>query len=408
MTRRTTARAAALAVAALAAGAAAAYPTAPVFASYHAGGASSNCFRQPILIPLPGGALVAFAEGRNITYCAGTEWPDAPDFPIVVKRSDDGGATWAPPGDGVEIMRGNLDFLTSVLDPATGVLHLTVQLGDAGAVYTRSTDGGRTWAPPANLTVRGATSAYATIIPGVGHGLAIDPARCPEPTCGGTAGTLLMPWACTLAGPVSNDTACSNCRSCLLASTDHGESWSLGAVSSNAGSREAALVQLDSAAWGVTAGVIYASQRNLGAAPGVRLHAVSLDGGASFNPLLEGADAGLPDVDTGNWTGVVSGLARVTPGGGRPDFLLVTAPSGATPARLNLTTFVTPSVAVAGVGLWAPSPAGTLWPAAAAYSDAVQVNATHVGVLFECGLGDADFAAGIAFAAVPVAALQRA
>lgn len=30
--------------------------------------------------------ILAFAEGRNISYCSGTFWPDVPDFPIVVRR----------------------------------------------------------------------------------------------------------------------------------------------------------------------------------------------------------------------------------------------------------------------------------------------------------------------------------
>ena len=380
---------------------------------------SSECYRQPILmaLPQPPGTLLAIAEGRNnISYCSGTDWPDMPDFPIVVKRSADFGASWGPE---LQIMRGNLDFLTSVFDPSTGVVHLMVQLGDDNVLYATSSNGGASWSALVNVTIAG---NYASIIPGVGHGVAIDPSKCLDPTCGGTAGRLLMPWACTVEGPVSNDTACSNCRTCLVASDDHGATWYLSAVSTQAGSRESALVQLNSADWATMGAVIYASERNLGANPGVRLHAVSTDGGKTFASQWYGVDQSLPDIDTGNWTGVVSGLARVaapsssssTGGGLRAassssssssssvDRLVFTAPYNSVAQRANLTAFVSSGI---GPGLtWSLSKLGPIWPGDAAYSDALQINATHLGVLFECGSGG-DFAAQVAFAAIPLAAL---
>lgn len=191
-------------------------------------------------------------------------------------------------------------------------------------------------------------------------------------------------------------------------------------MSNNTGSRESALVQLDSADFGTLKGVVYANERNLGPAPGVRMHDVSLDGGASFAPSLAGTDSDLPDVDTGNWTGVVSGLARLSPpasAAGRSsssslrgvasaapgDFLLFTAPFNTIGQRVNLTAFVTAGV-TGEPSAWRPSRIGPIWAQDAAYSDTLQINSTHVGVLFECGTGG-DFAAQIAFAAIPIADL---
>jgi sialidase-1 len=393
--------------AAAAALATAAVPTTTVFQAYQTG--QPECYRQPILVPVTTkpGTLLAFAEGRSDIFhgagsdpqwCSGTNWPDSIDFPIVVKASSDYGATWGAP---VTIMHGNLDFLTAAFDPRSGAVHLLVQLGDDGVVYSRSGDYGASWSPAVNVSIAG---PYVSIIPGVGRGLVIDGARCTDPNCGGAAGRILMPFACTVNGTVSNDTACNLCRSCLVASDDGGSSWHLAAVADAlVGSRESALAQLDSADWGAGAGaVVYANARNLGPAPGTRMHAVSLDGGSSF--AWFGLDPVLPDVTTANWTGVVSGMARVrrSPGRGGDHALVFTAPADvATHARANLTAFVSAGITPAGVSAWAPSRLGSLWPADAAYSDAVQVNETHVGVLFECGTGG-DFAAQIAYAALPI------
>lgn len=168
--------------------------TTAVFKSYQAG--EPECYRQPILlaVPRPPGTLVGISEGRNInnySWCSGTEYPDVAAFPIVARQSSDYGATWTT--ESVTIMEGNLDFLTAAYDPNTGIMHLMVQLGDDGVVYSSSKDAGTTWSAAVNVTIAG---PFASIIPGVGHGLVIDPAHCLDATCGGTAGRILMPWAC--------------------------------------------------------------------------------------------------------------------------------------------------------------------------------------------------------------------
>jgi Neuraminidase (sialidase) len=237
-------------------------------------------------------ALLAFVEGRpGIPYCSGTFYPTTPDFPILLRTSRDAGATWSAE---LEITRGNLDFLVAVYDPRTARTLLLVQLGDTGTIQTTSADDGATWSAPVPVTIAAPPGVYAALIPGVGHGLVVSPAHCLDATCGGTAGRLVLPFVATLVGPVSNDTACGTCASALVYSDDGGATWTLGAVSDQNGSREAALAQLDSAAHAALAGVVLASERNLGNATGVRLRAVSVDGGRGFSS--EGVDAGLPDV----------------------------------------------------------------------------------------------------------------
>ena len=383
----------ALALALLAAPAAAAPPGAALFTAY---ADPTRCFRQPLLVQTPS-ALLAFVEGRpGIPYCSGTFWPDAPDFPILLRRSLDGGASW---GAQQELTRGNLDFLVAVYDAVAARVALLVQLGDDGVVQLDSLDDGASWSAARNVSVGVPPGGpkLASLIPGVGHGLQLSARFCLDPTCAGLAGRLVLPFVATLDGPVANDTACGTCSTALVVSDDHGDSWTLAAVSEQNGSREAALVQLNSQDFSTLGAVVYASERNLGNATGVRLHALSIDGGGSFRSF--GADAALPDVVTGNWTGCVDSLSRVDRDPAAPQ---------AAPPTL---AFTAPSAAGARAGLavWASCDNGRTWSAPAeiwagpaAYSDAVQVNATHIGVVYEGG--DTEFAGGIYYAVVPVPA----
>jgi hypothetical protein len=256
------------------------------------------CFRQPLLVRTPT-RLLAFSEGRpGIPYCSGTFYPTSPDFPIVLRASLDDGATWSA---STELVRGNLDFLVAVFDPASARTLLLVQQGDTGTIQLFSVDDGVTWSAPLPVDVAAPAGVYASLIPGVGHGLIVSASYCLEPSCGGSAGRIIVPFVATKVGPVSNDTACGSCSTALVWSDDGGDTWALGAVSEQNGSREAALVQLNSGDYSTLGAVIYAGERNLGNATGDRLHAISADGGASFTTY--GIDVALPDVNTANWTG---------------------------------------------------------------------------------------------------------
>jgi sialidase-1 len=345
-----------------------------------------TCYRQPFLVSTPS-ALLVFVEGRpGIPWCSGTFWPSTVDFPILLRRSTDGGQTW---GAVVNITRGDLDFLVAVYDAQIGRVLLLVQQGDTGTIQLSSDDDGLTWSAPVTAALV-APPGFASLIPGVGHGLQVSAKHCLDPSCLGTTGRLVVPFVGTRSGPVSNDTACGSCATALVISDDHGASWQLGAVSDQNGSREAALVQLDSASFATMSAVIFAGERNLGNATGFRLHAISNDGGLSFSTY--GVDTTLPDVVTANWTGCVDGMTRVdSPGGASA--LVFTAPF-AMAQRADLRMWRS----VDGGATWG-GPVAQLWTGPAAYSDALQLNGTHVGVVFEGGMEE--FAEAIYFVAVP-------
>ena len=212
----------------------------PLFTAYRG---FPDCARQPLLLATPT-ELIAFFEGRPgiypTTLCSGTFYPDAPDFPIYSRVSSDGGASWAPP---LNITRGNLDFLVAVHDARRRAVHLLVQSGDSGTIALESLDGARSWSAPRALNI--SAPGFASLIPGVGHGIQLEGRLCGEPTCGGRAGRLVVPFVATRDGPVSNDTACGTCASALVFSDDGGRAWQLGAVSEQNGSREASIAQLE-------------------------------------------------------------------------------------------------------------------------------------------------------------------
>jgi hypothetical protein len=371
---------------------AAAAPGTTLFAAYSG---YPPCFRQPLIVALDARRLVAFAEGRNNSYCSGAA--DGSNSSIHSRMSVDGGATWSAP---LELLHAppQPDYLSAIAT-ASGRVHLFVETSPN--LQLTSEDGGATFSAPAPVKIALPKGYSAT--PGVASGIQLDGALCAEPTCGGRAGRLVVAWVCHAAASAalaaatgeeaaarlrSTDVSCAGCFSCLATSDDDGATWAIapGAVSAQDGSREASLAQLASSAVpGASGAVVYASERNMGSAPGTRWHAISTDSGASFSSF--GTDPMLPDGDTKNWTGIVAGIARVG------STLLFSTPT-AVGARADLGLFRSTDEAKtwSSASLFAAGPAG--------YSDMTRLNDTHAAVIFENG--EKEFAQQINFAVVEV------
>ena len=380
----------------LLASAAGAAPGVTLFAAYQG---YPPCFRQPIVVALDAQRLVAFAEGRNNSLCSGAA--DGSNSSIHRRFSADGGATWSAD---LELLHAppQPDYLSAVAT-ASGLVHLFVQTSPNLQLTSR--DGGATFSAPAPVKVALPPGYSAT--PGVASGIQLDGKLCAEPTCGGSAGRLVVAWVCHSAKAAAaaaaaaatrlgaprhsqrqraTDVSCAGCFSCLATSDDDGATWAIapGAVSTQDGSREASLAQLASSAFpGASGAVVYASERNMGAAPGSRWHAVSTDSGASFSRF--GTDPGLPDGDTKNWTGICAGLARVG------STLLFSTPTK-TGVRADLGLFRSADEAAT----WS---AGSLFSAGpAGYSDLTRLNDTHAAIIYENGV--TEFAQQVNFAVI--------
>jgi sialidase-1 len=199
-----------------------------------AGEGGYHTHRIPSVIATPGGALLAFAEGRR------DGGGDTGDIDLLLKRSEDGGATWsalAVIGDTGPHTFGNP---CPVVDRSTGTIWLLTthnrgedrereiiagtSRGSRTVWSMHSTDEGRTWSAPVEITARAKRPDWTWYATGPGVGIQTRSGRLVIPANHAVAGTGVH-------------------RSHLLVSDDHGATWRIGAVSVE-GTNESQVVEL--------------------------------------------------------------------------------------------------------------------------------------------------------------------
>jgi sialidase-1 len=191
-------------------------------------------YRIPGLVRTPAGILLAVCEARR---SARGDWGP---IDLQLRRSADGGTTWAdpvtvstPPAD----HRKNpaalaqkladpaaVTFNNPVLIPgaAAGVVHLVYCLEYMRCFHAVSTDDGRTFGPPAEITAAfeafRPTYPWKVLATGPGHGIRLR------------TGRLLVPvWLSTGTGGHAHRPSVVS----TLVSDDAGRSWKLGEVVAN-------------------------------------------------------------------------------------------------------------------------------------------------------------------------------
>ncbi|NQT51480.1 protein kinase, partial [bacterium] len=133
-------------------------------------------YRAPAVAVSPGGDLLAFCSARKAADAAATH--------IVLKRSADGGATWSKPqvvwNDGAS----SCHHPCPVLDRQTSTVwllmswHRADDTQDATGVFaTHSTDGGRTWATPRDITATTRRASWRGLATGPGIGIQLRDGR---------------------------------------------------------------------------------------------------------------------------------------------------------------------------------------------------------------------------------------
>ncbi|MFZ3599722.1 exo-alpha-sialidase [Streptomyces sp. BH104] len=332
------------------------------------------CYRIPSVVRTVRGTLLAFAEGRK------NDCTDAGDIDIVVKRSEDGGRTWSPLqviNEGAGDTHGNP---SPVVDRGTGRILLaeTYNTGrtdgkncdvpcDRTPHMQHSDDDGRTWSRPRDLSGEllpdDFNSWYAT---GPSHGIQL--------TRGPHRGRLVF----AVNAETWNGSRVTANHAALVVSDDGGEHWRVGAKDSlpvaedgtfRQKPSEMALVELPD-------GTIHISGREQdGTDLGHRTQTVSRDGGDSFGHPF----TALPDL----YAPMVQG--STLPVGRHGDRLLLACPGD--PDRRR-TMMIRSSYD--GGRTWESFDRGTVvttdW---SGYSDLVQADRGHVGLLYEGGAVDA-------------------
>lgn len=227
-----------------------------------------HTFRIPAVVCLPSGTLLAFCEGRK------NNANDHGDIDLVMKRSEDGGRTWGSielvheEGGDEKITIGNP---CPVLDEETGVLWLPFCRDNKRVFVTSSSDEGKTWTAPVEITdsVKQPEWPWVATGPGVGIQLRYRAHK----------GRLVIP--CDHRAIVDDvPTQLSYC----FFSDDHGRTWQRG-DSVGLHTDECQVVELDDGRLLINMRNYWGEHNEGGQYANMRATAISEDGGATWGPL---------------------------------------------------------------------------------------------------------------------------
>lgn len=238
---------------------------------FNAGQEGYHSFRIPALIVTKNGTLLAICEGRK------TGRGDHGDLDLVQKRSTDGGKTWGP----LELIyeEGGTEKITignpcPVVDQDTGTLWLPFNRDNDAVLMTSSTDDGKTWSKPREITATTKAKDWNWYATGPGNGIQL--------TRGKYKGRLVIPCDHRVKEPQvtkENKGAWQHAgRSHVIYSDDHGQTWKLGG-STDFAMNECAVVEL-------TDGTLMLNSRSYRgkACRGISL---SKDGGETWQPTTD-------------------------------------------------------------------------------------------------------------------------
>jgi len=187
-----------------------------------------HTYRIPALVTSKKGTVLAFCEGRRNSAS------DSGEIDLLLRRSEDGGRTWAP----VQIVwaegKNVCGNPTPVLDRSTGDIWLLltwnrgedsereIQAGigrDTRRVFlTRSRDEGVSWLEPVDITAAIKLKNWRWYATGPGNGI--------QMTRGPHRGRLVVP----ANHSDHSDPSSHPFRAHVIYSDDHGQTWQLGGV----------------------------------------------------------------------------------------------------------------------------------------------------------------------------------
>jgi len=297
-------------------------------------------YRIPALIVTTRGTLLAFCEGRRNSAA------DTGDIDVLLRRSFDGGRTWAPVQTVADAGSDTIGNPTAVVDRKSGAVILlmtrnpgTVAERDIGEHdrtiwLTRSSDDGATWSAPADITAQVKRPGWTWYATGPGNGIQLRSGR--------------------LVIPCDHNAGRSERYSHVIYSDDGGTHWNIGGIAEEK-TNESAVVQLST-------GELVLNMRSY---HGKNRRAVqrSGDGGLTWSPL-ELDDALIEPVCQASM--IATGK-----------LVLFSNPAATT--RTNLTVRLSRD----GAHTWPLS--RPIWPGPSAYSSLAALPSHTIGLLYESG-----------------------
>ena len=168
-----------------------------------------HTFRIPALAVSPQGTLLAFCEGRK------TSRADLGNNDLMLKRSTDGGRTWGKLQQIYDEGEKTIGNPTVVVDQDTATIWLVMLRNASEVLLTQSTDDGKTWSQPVDITrqVKSPEWGFYAVGPGIGIQL----------RHGAHKGRLVIP---AYHRPTQSKSSPSTAH--VFYSDDHGQTWKLG------------------------------------------------------------------------------------------------------------------------------------------------------------------------------------
>ena len=214
-----------------------------------------HTYRIPALLMTPKGTILFVCEARK------NSGSDHGDIDLVLRRSEDGGKTWSPLrviADGGERTMGNPCL---VADRASGTIWMPFSQDNKRVLLMKSSDDGRSWSQPRDITADVLPPQWHWVGPGPGHGIQLRKGRLVVPCWAGVEAD--VPFGATQL-------------SYVFFSDDAGKTWRAGAAAGVDRSDECEVVQRADNTLYMTA----RSRHN----KKLRAYALSHDGGHSWLP----------------------------------------------------------------------------------------------------------------------------